>query len=313
MRRLRAIPVVAASILVVALSACSGESAGGTTPSSGSSADGNTVSEIPSVSPSGTDPIREALSAKDYDADNFDDPTTIDNEWFPLQPGTQFIFKGSSLDGKERLNHRVVSTVTDLTKVIGGVRNVVVWERDFTAGELVEAELALFAQDDDGNVWHFGQYPEEYEDGKLVKAPAWIAGFEGARTGITMKAEPKLGTPSYSQGYAPPPINWIDRARAYLMGQETCVPAGCYQDVLVTEEFERDKPGAFQLKFYAPGVGNVRVGWRGRNEDEREVLVLVDIVNLSPEALANVREAALRLEDRAYRISDVYARTSPAE
>lgn len=313
MRRLRAAPVVAASILVVLLSACTGGAAPGTTPSGGGSADGNIVSETPSVSPSGSEPQHETLSAKDFDPNNFDDSTTIDNVWFPLLPGTQFILKGSSLSGKERLHHRVVFTVTDLTKVIGGVRNVVVWDRDYTAGELVEAELALFAQDNDGNVWHFGQYPEEYEGGKVVKAPAWIAGFEGARTGITMKAEPQLGTPSYSQGYAPPPINWIDRARVYKMGRETCVPAGCYQDVLVTEEYERDKLGAFQLKFYAPGVGNVRVGWRGRNEDEREVLVLVDIVNLSPEALAKARQAALQLEERAYRMSDVYARTSPAE
>jgi hypothetical protein len=312
-RSLRVVSIVAASILVVSLSACRGESVPGTTLPDGSLPNGNTVSETPSVSPSGSEPPHETISAKDFDPDNFDDSTTVDNTWFPLQPGTQLIYRGSSLDEKERLRHGVVFTVTDLTKVIGGVRTVVIWERDYTEGELVETELVLFAQDNDGNVWQFGEYPEEYEEGKFVKAPAWIAGFEGARTGITMKAEPQLGTASYAQGYAPPPVNWMDRARAYRMGQETCVPVGCYLDVLVTEEFDRSQPGVFQLKFYAPGVGIVRVGWRGRNEKEREVLVLVDIVNLSPEALAKVREAALQQEERGYRISDVYARTSPAE
>ena len=39
-----------------------------------------------------------------------------------------------------------------------------------------------------------------------------------------MRAEPRLGTPSYAQGYAPPPINWIDRGRVYKVGQKTCVP-----------------------------------------------------------------------------------------
>jgi hypothetical protein len=38
------------------------------------------------------------------------------------------------------------------------------------------------------------------------------------------------------------------------------VPIDCYDEVLVIEEFERNKPGAFQLKYYAPGVGDVRVG-----------------------------------------------------
>ena len=60
------------------------------------------------------------------------------------------------------------------------------------------------------------------------------------------------------------------------MGQKTCVPVECYKNVLVTEEFNPDEPGAYQLKYYAPGVGNVRVGWRGEKEEEKETLELVD-------------------------------------
>jgi len=136
----------------------------------------------------------------------------------------------------------------------------------------------------------------------------------GARAGITVKADPQLGTPSYAQGFAPPPVNWADRGRVYRMGRQTCVPAACYQDVLVTEEFERSKPGAFQLKFYAPGVGIVRVGWRGKNEKEQETLVLVKVARLSPEQLASMNEQALAIEARAYAISpDVYGQTIPLE
>jgi hypothetical protein len=256
----------------------------------------------------------KGVSAKDFDPAQFDHPTEIDNEWFPLKPGTQFVYQGSSIVDEGREPHRVVFTVTDLTKVVDGVRTLVAWDRDYAGGELLETELAFFAQDNDGNVWHLGQYPEEYERGKLVDAPAWIAGLKGARAGITVKAEPQLGGPSYSQGYAPPPINWIDRARAYKTGQETCVPVGCYDDVLVTEEFERDKPGAFQLKYYAPEVGGVRVGWRGPKEEEKERLVLVELVELDQSALAKVREQVLKLEKSAYRVSkDVYGRTPPAE
>lgn len=300
MRHLR-IVLVAAALVVPSASACRSETPSEAITSTKAAPGTTTESETPP----------KEIGAKDFNPDNFDSSTTIDNEWFPLQPGTQFFYEGS--DG-ERIPHRVVFTVTDLTKVIEGVRTVVVWDRDYSAGELVERELALFAQDNDGNVWHLGQYPEEYEEGKFAKAPAWIAGLKGAKAGISMKVEPRLGAPDYAQGFAPPPINWIDRARVYRMGQRTCVPFDCYEDVLVTEEFERNKPGAYQLKYYARGAGNVRVGWRGSKEEERETLVLVDLVRLSPEALAKVREAALELERRAYKISkDVYAHTPPAE
>jgi hypothetical protein len=257
-------------------------------------------------------PARE-ISARDFDPRNFDHSSTIDNEWFPLRPGTQFVYQGSTREEGRRVPHRSIFTVTDLTKVLGGVRNVVVWDRDFKAGELVEAELALFAQDNQGNVWHLGQYPEEYENGKFVAAPAWFHGLKGARAGIAMKAKPKLGAPSYSQGFAPPPINWVDHAATHRVGVKTCVPASCYEDVLVTREFEPGKPQSYQLKYYAPGVGNVRVGWLGKKDQDREILALVALRHLSGERLARVRDEALKLEKHAYEISkDVYARTAPS-
>lgn len=203
----------------------------------------------------------------------------------------------------------MVFIVTDLTKVINGVRTVVIFDNDYSAGQLVESELAFFAQDNDGKVWHLGQYRETYDELEFVGGRAWLAGYlEGARAGIFMKAEPRPGTSSYSQGYAPPPFNWTGRAQVVQMGQKTSVPFGSYEDVLVTEEFNQEEPDAFQLKYYARGVGNVRVGWRGSDE-QQETLKLVDFVQLSPKALAEVRAEALELEKRAY----VYGHTPSAE
>jgi hypothetical protein len=253
-------------------------------------------------------------SAQDFERAQFDDPTHIDNRWLPLTPGTQYVLEGSAIvDEEGRQPRRVVTTVTDLTKVIDGVRTLVIWERDFTAGKLNEPELAFFAQDNSGNVWLLGEYPEEYEDGKFDKAPAWISGQKGARAGISMKAEQRLGTPSYAQGFAPRPVGFDDRARVYKMNQQTCVPVDCYENVLVTEEFNPSEPGAYQLKYYAPGVGNVRVGWRGEKEEERETLELVEFQHLNPEALAKVRREAMEMDRRAYERSEVYRETPPAE
>ena len=284
---------LAASLMVLMASACGGDGGSGA---------------------AGDEPALKEVSAKDFDPENFDRSTTIDNPWFPLEPGTQLVFEGSTREEGRRVPHRVAYTVTDLAKEIGGVRNVVIWERDWRAGELQEAELALFAQDNDGNVWHLGQYPEEYEAGKVVATPAWFHGLKRARAGIAMKAHPRLGTPPYSQGFAPPPVNWVDRAEVHEVGARTCVPVRCYQDVLVAREFEPDKPESSQLKYYARGVGNVRVGWLGRRDQDREVLALVKVVHLDQQALAEARREALRLEARAYKISkDVYGRTLPSE
>jgi hypothetical protein len=147
----------------------------------------------------------------------------------------------------------VVFTVTDLTKVIDGVRNVVLYDLDYNAGNLVEAELAFHAQDDGGNVWNMGEYPEEYDDGKFTGAPdTWITGLAGARAGVIMRAAPRVGTSSYLQGWAPA-IEFNDTAKVLKVGQRTCVPARCYDDVLVTDEYSPDEPDAHQQKFYAPG------------------------------------------------------------
>lgn len=245
-----------------------------------------------------------------FDRNNFDGSTKIDNKWFPLQPGTQWTYEGFTREENTRVPHRVVQTATDLTKVVNGVRAVVVWDVDYKDGELQESEIVFFAQDKDGNVWQLGELVEIYEEGDFVGAHTWIAGLEGASAGIMMMADPRPGTPSYSQGYAPSPINWSDRAKVDQVGQKTCVPAGCYKDVLViAESSTKEGPNAQQLKYYAPGVGYIRVGWKGKQEKLRETLELRQVVKLPPDALAKARAEALAIEKRAY----LYSRTPPAE
>ena len=98
------------------------------------------------------------------------------------------------------------------------------------------------------------------------------------------------------------------------MGRQTCVPVDCYTDVLVVDEFNPDEPGAHQLKYYAPEVGGVRVGWRGAGEEEREVLVLMSLEHLSATQMEEVRQTVLAQEARAYRISpNVYGTTQPID
>jgi hypothetical protein len=263
-----------------------------------------TPAPTPEPSPAGG--IPEAI-----DLTKFSNPTTVDNAYFPLVPWQRRTFTGTATIDGERLSRKVVLTITDLTKEIAGVRSVVAYEVDYTDGVLGEAEIVLWAQDDDGVVWRMGEYPEVIEDGELVETPVWIHGFEDALAGIAMLADPQPDAPSYAQGWGPK-VEWNDRARIVEIGSKTCVRAGCYEDVLVIDEFNPDEPDARQTKYFAKGVGGVRVGWAGALEEEKEVLELIKLETLSVAAQGRVRAQVLAQDARGYTSNpNVYGKTPP--
>jgi hypothetical protein len=240
----------------------------------------------------------------------FSRPLQVGNSMFPLRPGTEFVYEGRIVEGGKSTAHSVRFTVTDLTKVVDGVRTIVAWDRDFEAGELTEQELAFFAEDDQGNVWNFGEYPEEFADGRFTGAPdTWIRNTAGAYGGLHMLARPVVGV-KYREGLVPK-IEFNDMSRVTARGLATCAPTGCYRGVLLVTEWSPNDPGSgTQLKYYAPGVGLVRVGAHGG--DSREYLTLAAVSHLDRAGIAAVRKAALTMERRAYRVSAVYRQTKPA-
>jgi hypothetical protein len=294
--------VLAAGLTLTVTAACGQQDAGSvaaTTPAT-------TTSSAPPPQPQPT-----TGPAVGFETAGFSDPTRVDNRWFPLVVGTKMVYRGQTIEDGEVMAHGVEFTVTDLTKTVAGVEAVVVLELDFSAGDLEEAELAMFAQADDGTVWHLGQYPEVYEDGRVVEHPAWVHGVKEAQAGITIRADDQPGAGSYSQGWGPE-VGWSDRARVIETGQRVCVVAGCFDDVKVTEESSDDEPGAFQHKYYGPGVGNVKVGWAG-DDPTRETLELVSVEKLDAGELASARGAALKLEKSGFtRSPDVWGTTGPA-
>jgi hypothetical protein len=237
----------------------------------------------------------------------------IDNQYLPLTPGTQLVLEGRANRTGELLPHTVTLTVTDLIKVIEGVATRVAWDVDENEGEVVEAELAFFAQDDDGNVWNLGEYPEEYEDGSFLGAPnTWIAGLADAEAGIHMPDFRDAGL-TYLQGYAPE-IDFLDCAEIVAEHVQECdipaAPGDCFANVLLThEQSPLDPDGGIQTKYYAPNVGVAKVG--ALDDPEGETLVLVERAQLDQESMAAVRQEALNLDRRAYRVSDVYCETEP--
>ncbi|WP_211881025.1 hypothetical protein [Pseudarthrobacter albicanus] len=240
----------------------------------------------------------------------------IENKWFPLEPGMQFTTTGtvfSKTEGttKERT---VISTVTGLTKKIDGVNTVVVWDRDFTDGELAESELALFAETKKGTVWLFGEYPEEYENGELAGAPStFISGIDKAQAGIAMLDHPRPKSPAYPQAFAPS-VDFLDCAKVLKKDQRVCVPTGCYDDVVEIVESNPREPQSVagtQHKFYSKKTGLIQVTPDGG--DDQETMALVKIKKLSSRELESVNEQALQQDRRGYTVSkDVYAKTPHA-
>lgn len=272
----------------------------------GFSAGQATASPATSDHSSATLPCRQLAR---FDDDEFPGRPRITNRFLPMVPGTRMILEGNV----EGVPHRVEFTVTDLTKEIDDVRTLVIWDTDTSEDELVESELAFFAQDDDGNVWNLGEYPEEFENGEFVGAPStWITGEDGAKAGIHMPARRGVSSRLYLQGFAPE-IDFLDCARIADRGEETCVPAGCFDDVLITHETNLlDPEGGIQSKYHAPRVGIVRVG--SVDPPTGETLELVEVEELSGSDLREVREEALRLDRRGYRFGgDAYQATEPAK
>src|SRR5512135_556978 len=190
-----------------------------------------------SSGPGGGQPPRSVQSSRSGPATaggqaygRFARPLVVDNPMFPLAVGTEFTYQGTIVQDGETKPHSVTFTVTDVSKTIGGVRTVVAWDRDFLEGELQEQELAFFAQDDQGNVWNFGEYPEEYENGKFTGAPStWIRGVDGAYGGIHMLSQPRAGM-RYREGLVPA-IEFDDVSAVTRTGQQDCLAGTCYKQV----------------------------------------------------------------------------------
>ena len=246
----------------------------------------------------------------DFAVEHFSENSiNVTNKFLPVPPGTTF-----TLSGTVGANpHTVIFTVTELTKVVNGVRTQVLWDRDIQEGALLEEELAFWAQDDFGNVWLFGEYPEEHaEDGTISAPSTFLAGNQESKAGILMRANPKVNTSPYKQAEAPS-VEFLDVAQVFAENQSTCVPTGCYDGVLVVDEHDPNQQpqDGHQFKYHAPDVGIIQVTARGG--EDPETLVATEHRPLTPEELAAANARALELDRRAYTmVPEVWAQTEPA-
>jgi hypothetical protein len=218
---------------------------------------GPTAAQALSALPQANDPAH-------LDPDEFS--TTIDNRYWPMKPGSRWVYRETDEDG-ERL--RVVVTVSSVTEQIAnGVSARVVRDTVTQDGELVEDTFDWYAQHADGTIWYLGEQTAEYEDGRLTtRAGSFEAGIDGAMAGVIMPGEPAVGM-RYRQEYY---RGEAEDNGAVLSTSETAqAPAGYYTDALLTKDTNALEPKVLEYKLYAPGVGPVLTlgvsGGAGREE-----------------------------------------------
>jgi hypothetical protein len=206
--------------------------------------------------PQGSDPV--TLDPADFVGQ-------IDNPYWPMAPGTTWVYRESDTEGNAQ---RVEVTVTTRTKTILGIDATVVHDVVSEHGELIENTFDWYAQDVCGNVWYLGENTKEYENGVVVTtAGSWEAGVDGAQAGVIVPADPQVGT-TYRQEYYAGEAE--DAASVLSLDEQAQVPYGHVRDVLLTKDFTPLHRRILEYKLYAIGIGPVLVlgvsGGSGREE-----------------------------------------------
>jgi hypothetical protein len=170
------------------------------------------------------------------------------NRYFILEPGHQLVL--------ESKREKVVITVLDETRMVGGIETRVVEEREEEDGELKEVSRNFFAIcKEHQDVFYFGEEVDIYKNGKIVKQEgAWRADEKNSKAGIIMPGTILLGARHY-QEIAP---NAMDRAEIISDDVSMNTPAGAFTGCMKVEETSGLDPDEKCYKIYAPGVGLIQ-------------------------------------------------------
>jgi hypothetical protein len=181
--------------------------------------------------PTGVDGLR--IPTPSVDSDDF--VTGIDNPWLPLQVGATWEYAVTGGQSGTR------TVTTHEGPDIEGVATTAVETVTTAEGGRVTEVSDFYAQDEAGNVWWFGRLGE------------WQAGDDGARAGLVMAADPRVGD-GYREAYAEGVVD--RRAEVLDLDDSREVPLGEYDD-LVTIATTSPLTGRVEHVYYAEGVGPV--------------------------------------------------------
>jgi len=217
-----------------------------------------TAGTCPIPLPQGSDPV--TLEPADFVG-------VIDNPYWPMAPGTKWVYRESA---PQEDTLKVKITVTTRTRDISGIQASVVHDKVTVHGDLLENTFDWYAQDICGNLWYLGENTKEYENGVVVStAGSWEHGVDGALAGVIMPGDPQVGL-TYRQEYYAGEAE--DAAEIMSLDEQAEVPAAHLVDVILTKDFTPLHPEILEYKLYAPGIGPVLVLGVSGGSDREELL-----------------------------------------
>ena len=209
----------------------------------------------------------------DFEAAGFTNPTTIDNTYLPLIPGTTLTYEAETEDGVET----IITEVLNTTRVVDGVECVVFNDQVFLDGLLIEDTNDWFAQDDEGNVWYMGEEVTNYEyddDDNLIGTDhdgAWEAGVDDALPGIVMWADPEAGVSYYQEYYED---EAEDMGMVVALGVRVELENGTtYEKLPADPGLEPPGSGRLRIQIFCTGRGSCQGRGCGRRRNRRVDLI----------------------------------------
>lgn len=233
----------------------------------------------------------------EFDPDHFVDPTTSTNPYHPLRPGMQWIRAGTTEIGAREVPLQVISTMTDVIRMIDGVPTVAMLDQSTDAGEISQVGIDYFALDKFGNVWLMGGYTEEFEGGEYTNLElAWLGTEADGKPGVLVPGMVTMETPRWYIGTSGDDED-PSAAEPVAVGIELTVTFGDFQDVVAIVEGHVEAIEN-EIKYYAPGVGVIKNEPQDKSLHQ-DTFELVNLIELSPEGLAEASQIVLDLEAHA--------------
>lgn len=178
--------------------------------------------------------------------------TEISNMYFALPIGKKLTYEATT---PQASRERIEIEVLKETKVIEGVETVIYLDREYRDGQLVEETRDYLAQHRNGDVWYFGEDVSNFVDGKLKDhSGSFIHGKDGAKAGIWMKAEQRIGD-SYRQEYYKGEAE--DIRDTIATGLTVSTKMGTFTDCVKVYDWTPLEITSKEHKYYCPQVSSL--------------------------------------------------------
>jgi len=191
-----------------------------------------------------------------FNAGNFTGNPVPTNPYFPVVEGQVRHYEGAPAD------EQFTFIGLGAGPTILGIKTFIIKDSAVEGGLLVEETFDYYAQDEDGNVWYFGEDVTNFiydRDGNLIStnnSSAWRAGVNGALPGYVMPASLAVGF-NYFQEHAPAD-DALDEGTTFEIVPSMTVNGQIYTNVIKVLETTDLDQHARGFKYYAAGIGLIK-------------------------------------------------------